>query len=99
MGFVVVLSNIPPVSYIFDYIFDDKHYRYKNYSGIFDVTDRSGNNVKGVRNSFKEYVKSNNLKPTDTILYRTFWKNPLAFWRWHTYFNAKDERYKLPYKR
>ncbi|WP_461788650.1 hypothetical protein [Pedobacter sp.] len=36
-------------------------------------------------------------KTSDRILYRTFWKNPFAFWRWHTYFNG-DERYKLPYK-
>ena len=32
----------------------------------------------------------------DTVVYRLFWKNPLAFWRWAEYFN--DKRYDLPYK-
>jgi len=96
---VIFLSNVPPISYIFDYVIDEKHYRYSNHSGSFDVTDRSGSNLKGVEGSFKEFVKSRELKPIDTILYRTFWKNPLAFWRWHTYFNSKDKRYKLPYKK
>lgn len=96
---IVVVSNIPPFSYIFDYALDEKHYRYRNHSGSFDVTDRSGNNLKGVESSFKEFVKNNKLKPIDTILYRNFWKNPLAFWRWHSYFNVKDERYGLPYKK
>lgn len=73
-------------------------YKYSNNSGSFNVTDRSGNNIRGVKNSFNEFVKSNNPKSTDTVLYRTFWKNPLAFWRWHTYFNDNDERYDLPYK-
>lgn len=95
---VVTLSNIPPISYIFDYALDDKHYRYANHSESFNVTDRSGNNIIGVKKSFKVYLIGNNLKPVDTVLYRTFWKNPFAFWRWHSYLNSKDDRYKLPYK-
>lgn len=97
-GTIMILSNIPPVSYLFDYALDEKHYRYSNASGNFNVTDRSGNNIIGIKESFKEYVKSNRVKETDTVLYRTFWRNPIAFWRWHTYFNSKDERYKLPFK-
>ncbi|MFC1225857.1 hypothetical protein ACFE6N_18785 [Pedobacter sp. BG31] len=94
----IILSNIPPVHYLFDYTLDEKHYRYRNASGNFDVADRSGNNIIGIKESFKAYVKSNKVKEEDAILYRTFWKNPIAFWRWHSYFNTKDERYKLPYK-
>nr|WP_315418263.1 hypothetical protein [uncultured Pedobacter sp.] len=57
-GITIILSNIPPLSYIFDYALDEKHYRYSNDSGNFDLTDRSGNNITGIKESFKEYVKS-----------------------------------------
>ena len=83
---------------MFDYALDEKHYRYKNNSGLFDVTDRSENNMEGVKNSFQEFIKTNKVQSEDTILYRTFWKNPLAFWRWNSYINSEDKRYKLPYK-
>ena len=98
-GITIILSNIPPLSYLFDYVLDENHYRYSNDSGNFDVTDRSGNNIIGIKESFKEYVKTNKVQEADTVLYRKFWKNPIAFWRWHTYFNTKDDRYKLPYKK
>ena len=38
-------------------------------------------------------IKENNL--TDTVLYRTFSKDPLKFWLWRSYFT--HERYKYPY--
>jgi hypothetical protein len=94
LGFIILVSNIPPMRYLLDYIIDDKHYRYSDYNGHFAIIDRSGHNVKGVLSFFKDYQKKNNLQ--DQKLYRLFYKNPLAFWRWYTYF-GDDPRYNLPY--
>ena len=91
---ILAISNFPPGRYYFDYILDEQHYRYTNKSGSFENIDRSGSNIKGVRNRF-EHFKIESKKPEDR-LYRRFWKNPLAFWRWHSYF-SNDPRYDLPY--
>jgi hypothetical protein len=91
---VILISNLPPVRYLLDYIIDDKHYRYSNYNGGFAIIDRSGHNVKGVLSFFEDYNKNNFIK--NKKLYRLFYKNPLAFWRWYSYF-GDDPRYELPY--
>jgi hypothetical protein len=94
LGFIILISNLPPLRYLLDYIIDEKHYRYSDYNGEFSIIDRSGSNVDGLLMSFKDYSENNNLK--DKNLYRLFYKNPLAFWRWYSYF-SNDPRYELPY--
>jgi hypothetical protein len=94
IGFIVLISNLPPLKYWLNYIIDEKHYRYSSYYGEFTIIDRSISNVKGVLLSFDEYKKTYQLKNQN--LYRIFYKNPLAFWRWHSYF-GNDPRYNLPY--
>jgi hypothetical protein len=42
-----------------------------------------------------ELYKQENPATTDTVLYRTFKRNPLLIWRWHDY--LFHPRYKLPY--
>jgi hypothetical protein len=94
LGFIILISNLPPLRYLLDYIIDEKHYRYSDYNGEFSIIDRSGSNVDGLLMSFKDYSENNNLKNKN--LYRLFYKNPLAFWRWYSYF-SNDPRYELPY--
>ena len=94
IGFIILISNLPPLRYLLDYIIDEKHYRYSDYNGEFSIIDRSGCNVDGLLMSFKDYSEKNSLK--DKNLYRLFYKNPFAFWRWYSYFNG-DPRYELPY--
>lgn len=92
------MSNIPPLKYFFNWIVDETHYEYTSSSGNFNVIDRSGNNIAAIEKGFKESLKNKNLTSEDTILYRLFWKNPMAFWRYSSYFDKNHERYKLPYK-
>jgi hypothetical protein len=93
--FFFIVSNLPPINALFTALFDEGHYRYSNANGSFtavDILSRKYNLAKIVPDSFlKEHINS-----TDSIVYRTFWKNPLAFWRWAEYFT--DPRYELPYK-
>ncbi|MEJ5148773.1 hypothetical protein [Sphingobacterium sp. MYb388] len=93
----VFFSNIPPLRYLFDWIVDETHYEYANASGSFYVIDRVGNNISGVKAGFKKSMEQENLLNKDTVLFRLFWKNPLAFWRYYSYFDKNDERYKLTY--
>ncbi|MEN5058746.1 hypothetical protein [Sphingobacterium kitahiroshimense] len=95
---IIFLSNIPPLRYTFDWLVDETHYKYATASGNFCVIDRSGNNISGVKGGFKESMDPEKLIADDTLLCRLFWKNPLAFWRYHSYLDKNDPRYKIPYK-
>ena len=95
---IIFLSNIPPLRYTFDWLVDETHYKYANASGSFYVIDRVGNNISGIKGGFKESLKQENLLDKDTVLFRLFWKNPLALWRYHSYLDKNDPRYKIPYK-
>lgn len=95
---VLVVFNLHPLRTIMEVFIDEDHYRYTNYSGSFTVSEkpfkvdrRYPQVIKGFH-AFKDDKKPNS---KDTILYRLFWRNPLAFWRWRGYFT--EERYKLPY--
>ena len=44
---------------------------------------------------FESFKQKHPEKPP--VVYRLFWKNPLAFWRWSDYL-SDDPHYKLPYK-
>lgn len=93
-GIIILVSNLPPIRYFLDYIIDEKHYRYSSYDGQFAFIDRSGHTVNDVTGAFNNYQQKNKLK--DQKLYRLFYKNPLAFWRWYSYFNH-DIRYDFPF--
>ena len=89
---VIILSNISAVHKVFSLFGDNDHFKYSNYNGEFTFTEFKGRDtimLKKVFNLFSE-------KSGDTILYRFFSKNPLAFWRINKYFT--DPKYNLPYK-
>ena len=90
------LSNLPMVRDVYSFLFDEGHYRYSNANGTYTVMDFKSNKYhlgKVVpKEMLQEYPGT-----TDTLVYRLFWKNPLAFWRWYDYVSG-DPRYNLPYK-
>ena len=94
----IILSNIPPLSFIYKIAFDQTLYKYGNSDASFTVQDHLGKEHSGVfsikggfDNYLHEYPLTNN-----KILYRLFWRNPLCFWRWMEYIFSDE--YKLPYK-
>lgn len=97
---IIVISNIPPFSYVFTMILDERYSRYSNNSGSFTMAEFPFKNrdyklAQRIFASMKE-DSSINLSTSDTTLYRVFKINPLRFWLWRDFFISP--RYKLPYK-
>lgn len=93
---VVIVSNIFPITGVFSFLLDQKHYRYSNYNGsatFYEFMERDFEMAK------RSHLGCLSYRPDlkDKKMYRLFSKNPLAFWRWRLYFF--DKRYKLPYKK
>jgi hypothetical protein len=93
---IMLISNFPPIKSVISLFTDENHYRYSNADGSFTGVDipfkgRLYNLAPVLPKSFKEKHPTS----SDTIVYRLFWKNPLAFWRWGEYYY--DKRYNLPY--
>ncbi len=89
----MILTNVSTCHEVAIIVADTNHYRYSNSNGIFTFIEESkGRDTAMLNRWFSEYKKETN----DTILYRLFSKNPLAFWRYVDYFN--DPKYKLPFK-
>lgn len=89
---ILLLCNLVPVKNIFGFLFDENHYQYSNENGSFTFSELKLRDVKMMQRRWDLFRKQSN----DTTLYRTFSKNPLAFWRWGEYFY--DKRYRYPYK-
>lgn len=96
LAFMIIISNTPPFKYLVDWAMDLHNYKFSNASGSFTVTNTATTKMTGINSAFQEYIKINHPPFRDTVLYRIFSKNPLAFWRWSSY--LFDERHKLPYK-
>ena len=92
----LAISNLPVVKDVYGLLFDEDHYRYSNANGTY-----TGQDIKSRRYNLSPTVPKQFLAEypgiTDTLVYRLFWKNPLAFWRWYEYVSG-DPRYNLPYK-
>lgn len=91
----VIVSNIPPIRYIISYVIDFSHDRYSNASGTFTYIDMAGNKPEDEINRFNSFVKETSPTPEESILYRIFYRNPFAFWRYYSY---GYEKYDIPYK-
>jgi hypothetical protein len=91
----LILSNIPPFQTFFKLFFDQKlfHYSTKDGSAFFDENIFLGDAFQFKRVTTQE--KRANYPEADTIIYRNFKPNPIAFWRYRDY--IFDERYTLPY--
>ena len=94
---IITLSNWGPIN-LFVVVNVDKHYyKYSNGDGRWRLDEWR---YKGPM--YNAYYKT--LQPwdtvgigdADTIIYRNFKINPLAFWRYWSYYN--DPVFELPYK-
>jgi hypothetical protein len=90
---VLVVNYVPPVKGLLD--FGQKYY-YTTLHGEVQPWEMPSKqpNFEGALRRFELY-KQENPATTDTVLYRTFKRNPLLIWRWHDY--LFHPRYKLPY--
>jgi hypothetical protein len=94
VGAILLLANIPPVSYVFN-LADEGHRQYSNANGSFTFTEFKGHDIAMMQRRMETFKERNPLS-SDTMIYRIFSKNPLCFWRWKDY--LFDERYKRPYR-
>lgn len=91
--FLLLLTNYTPLKGFLDL----KHaYHYSTWHGELQTAERpfKGCDYRCVGMVLEEF-KQQNPHSSDTILYRTFKRNPFVFWRWHDY--VFHPRYKLPY--
>ena len=93
---LIVLSNFFPIKTFFELFVDWNHYRLSNGDGRWRFTEiRHKGSVFHFHRTFPDEMKKQ-YPGADTIFYRNFSKNPLAFWRYRDYFT--DRLYTLPYK-
>jgi hypothetical protein len=91
----LILANIPPFKSVFKAIFDQELFNYSTADGSWMYDE---NTFFGRTFSLKYYTTEafrESYPEADTIIYRNFKPNPLAFWRYSDY--LFDERYTLPY--
>lgn len=94
---LLLLSNYWAIgNWFFSTLCNEKWNEYTTIHGKFtaDEFPEKGRDFARVERMFTEFVQSNP-QTSDTILYRTFSKNPLKFWHWHEYIFNKG--YRLPY--
>ncbi len=90
---IIILSNIGPMHSFVSLFANANHHRYSSSTAGFTFLEQyQGRDTAMLKKKFDLFKK----ETSDTILYRLFSKNPLAFWRYIDYY--KDPRYDLPYK-
>ena len=94
---LVGITNLPWPSDFLEMWVDHNHYKYSNGDATWLFTE---NLFKDGRAPFSRLLSYNPVAERrypgrDTIIYRNFTKNPLAFWRYGKY--LFDQRYTLPY--
>ena len=90
----VFLANLPWINGVFNVVLDEGHYSYGTSNGTFTFTEFKSRDKALMERLFDRY-KTKYGENGDTILYRTFRRNPLAFWRYKDYLSGN--RYDLPY--
>ncbi len=95
MLFLIILSNVPPVKYVFRLLFDEYHYRYSNQSGSLTYVEFKAHDIRGLYRKVNSY-KTAFPHASDTVVFRLYKRNLLCFWRWGEY--IYDSRYKIKYK-
>lgn len=85
----ITLTNIYPVLSEWQWYY----YTTKNGKFQFDEFPAKGRNLQMMNQIWEDYKI--HTKPADTVIYRTFAKDPLKFWQWRDYF--ENPRYSYPY--
>lgn len=93
LAIVLVVNYLPPIKGILDF---GQTYHYTTLHGEVQPWEMPSKqpDFNGALRRF-EFYKKQNPATSDTVLYRTFKRNPFIFWRWHEY--MFHPRYKLPY--
>lgn len=89
----IFVSNLGFVKPILNGIMNSYEYRTINNEFSFIVIEEKGRDIPMMKNQFNSFLIEN-LYTKDTILFRTFKKEPLKFWNWNSYFT--DKKYKYP---
>ncbi len=90
---IMLISNFPPIKSVISFFTDENHYRYSNEEGLFTFVEFKSRDQAMMLRKFESFKIEHPEK--STMVYRLFWKNPVAFWRWGEYYY--DKRYNLPY--
>ena len=73
---VAILSNISPIHEVFSLFGDTNHFKYSNATGQFTFIEESKGRDIAMMNRW--WVTFKKIEKTDTTLYRSFTRNPLA---------------------
>ena len=109
---IICISNVPFFTGWIDFVVD-QNYGYSNADGTYTfLYNERIDGIRALAKTVPIAKLDSLLKLTpvqlkpeestfpsrnDTILYRIFWKNPLAFWRWRYYIFGND-KFDFPYK-
>ena len=66
-----------------------------NSKFVFNAVPAKGRGTDMMERHFQKFL-NNNPETADTVLYRTFKRNPLKFWNWRYYLTS--DLYKYPMK-
>lgn len=91
---VILLSNIFPVRFLFEPVIKSYEYESLNSEFEFLVVPAKGRDTDTMERNFQKFLE-NNPQSNDTIIYRTFQKNPLEFWNWGFYLASDLYNYEL----
>ena len=92
---VILLSNLFPVRLLIEPIIRPYEFETSNSEFVFTTVPAKERDTDLMERHFQDYLK-NNPQTTDTVIYRTFKRNPLKFWNWRFYLTS--DLYKYPVK-
>ena len=91
---VVVLSNILPVRVLIEGVVIPFEFETKNAEFKITAYPNKGTGAEYMDYHFQKFLMENP-ETNDTILYRTFKRNPLKFWNYRFYMTSEMYNYEL----
>jgi len=91
---VALLSNIIPLRIFIEPIINSYHYETESSEFVFTVIPEKGRDTEMMERQFQKFLKENP-QSKDTIIYRTFKRNPLKFWNWSFYMTSELYKYQV----
>ena len=91
---VILISNIIPIRILIEPIINSYPYETQNTEFAFTVIPEKGRDTEMMERQFQKFLKENP-QSKDTIIYRTFKRNPLKFWNWSFYMTSDLYKYQV----
>ena len=93
---IVVLSNMFSgyINLLTEGIFRSYNYQTENAEFVFTILPAKGRDIKMMERQFSHF-KETHPKHKELKLFRTFKRNYMKFWNWHTYMT--NEMYQYEY--